>query len=273
MSDKSGFQIGEQAPRYYESHVERFMAPFVESLVLAAVSHGDAVLDVACGTGFATRAASVAVGPIGRVVGSDLNPGMVAMAQSVPYRGGCDISWRQASALKLPFDNAEFNAVVCQQGIQFFPDVSAGLREMARVVKKGGRLAVTVWASREQSPYLDAVFGMLSEHCSGDSDANAKVFANDGESQVRGWFDSASLGPVSIELVEAMVSLPPIAEYVPDHIKALPPPSFGNFFDLSDKVQSELLRSLGDQLGDHRTDSGFDVPFRSYLATTVVQGD
>ncbi len=270
MSDKSGFQLGEQAPRYYESHVERFMAPFVDSLVAAAVNSGDAVLDVACGTGFATRAASVAVGPAGRVVGSDLNPGMVAMAQSVPHSGGCEISWRQASALELPFNNAEFDAVVCQQGIQFFPDTSAGLREMARVIKKGGRLAATVWTARDQSPYLDAVFGMLIEHCDGVASG---AYADGGESQIRGWFESDGFGSVYIELVEAVVPLPPISEYVPGHLKALPPPSLGNFFDLSDKTQSELLRSIDNHLRDYRTDQGFDVPFRSYLATTVVQGD
>jgi ubiquinone/menaquinone biosynthesis C-methylase UbiE len=62
MSDKSGFQVDDNAPRYYESHVERFMAPFVRALVASAVKPGDVVLDVACGTGFAARAASAATG-------------------------------------------------------------------------------------------------------------------------------------------------------------------------------------------------------------------
>ncbi|MHA1564161.1 MAG: class I SAM-dependent methyltransferase, partial [Alphaproteobacteria bacterium] len=76
MGEKPGFQIEEQAPLYYESNVSLFMAPFVVSLVSAAVGKGDTVLDVACGTGFAARAASISVGPSGNVVGSDINPGM-----------------------------------------------------------------------------------------------------------------------------------------------------------------------------------------------------
>jgi hypothetical protein len=55
MNSTLGFQIGQQAPRYYESEVSLFMAPFVDSLVKPAVKKGDAVLDVASGTGFAAR--------------------------------------------------------------------------------------------------------------------------------------------------------------------------------------------------------------------------
>jgi hypothetical protein len=51
MSGKLGFQVGESAPRFYESHVELFMVPFVRSLITKTVKSGDAVLDVACGTG------------------------------------------------------------------------------------------------------------------------------------------------------------------------------------------------------------------------------
>ena len=267
MSNTSGFQVGEHAPRYYESEVSLFMAPFVESLVKSAVKKGDAVLDVASGTGFAARAASMAVGPGGRVVGSDINPGMVAMAQEVPHNGGGEIVWQQASALKLPFEDAGFDAVISQQGIQFFPDIPAGLREMARVVRKGGRLAATVWAPRDQSPYLDAIFGMLSEHCNGDAGANAAWQAGGGENQVEDWFSAAGLEHIDIELVETVVSMPSISDYVPDHLKALPPPSLGTFFGLSHAAREELLQSLDSQLSAYRTDRGFEMPFSSYLAT------
>ena len=72
MNDQSGCQACELASRYYESHVERFMPQLVASLVAAEVSSGDVVLDLACGTGITTRATSVAIGPTGRVVGSDI---------------------------------------------------------------------------------------------------------------------------------------------------------------------------------------------------------
>ena len=70
MSDKSGFQAREFRSRCYESRCVRFMAQFVDSLVAAAVGSGDKMFDVACGV--AARAAAVAIGPTGRVLGSDL---------------------------------------------------------------------------------------------------------------------------------------------------------------------------------------------------------
>jgi SAM-dependent methyltransferase len=199
-------------------------------------------------------------------VGSDVNSEMVAMAETVPHNGNNEIIWRQASALELPFDDADFDAVICQQGIQFFPDIPTGLQEMARVTKKGGRLAATVWAPRNQSPYLDALFGMLVKHCDGKESG---AYAEGGESQVRDWFEAADLGPVNIELVEAVVSIPPVSDYVHDHLKALPPPSLGNYFNLGQEVQEELLDFLDQNLNDYRTSFGFDIPFRSYLITTT----
>ena len=270
MSDNSGFQVDDNATRYYESHVELFMAPFVRSLVASAVRPGDAVLDVACGTGFAARLSSTVTGASGRVIGSDLNADMIAMAKSLPSKEGSNISWQQASALDLPFADNEFDAVISQQGIQFFPDSAAGLRDMARVTKPGGRLAATVWAAQEQSPYLQSVFGMLTQHCGADPNANAKVFANGGQDQVRGWFKSADLESTSIELVEATVSMPPIMEYVPDHLKALPPLSRGNYFELDTEAQNSLLRQIENELSEYQKDGSLEVPFRSFVATTTV---
>ena len=73
-NNPSGFQVDEQGPKYYQDCVEPIMAPFVRALVKTAVRPGDAVLDVACGTGFATRAAAEATGSAGSVVGTDINP-------------------------------------------------------------------------------------------------------------------------------------------------------------------------------------------------------
>lgn len=108
---------------------------------------------------------------------------------------------------------------------------------------------------------------MLSEHCNGNAGANTAWQAGGGENQVKDWFNAAGLGHVNIELVETVVSMPPISDYVPDHLQALPPPSLGSFFGLSHAAQEELLESLDNQLGAYRTDHGFEMPFRSYLAT------
>lgn len=263
VSAESGFQIGADAPRHYQANVEVFMQPFVTALVERTVQPGDAVLDVACGTGFAARAAARVVGGGGLVVGSDVNPAMVTWACGVPRGDGAPIGWITGSAVALPVAGGVFDAAICQQGLQFFPDPSASLGEMARVIRPRGWLGVTVWAPVERSPYLDAQTAMLVERCG----AKPPPFATT-EQGLRGWLTGADLGQPEVELVEAVVDLPPLDPYAIEHLKALP--WSGGFFALPETSQAEALSSMSERLADFATVDGLSVPFASYVATLAV---
>ena len=119
---------------------------WVQALVrLAAPAEGERVLDVACGTGAVARFAAPLVGPTGLVTGLDLNAGMLDMARTMPVPKGAAIAWQEGSAIALPFPNASYDLVCCHQGVQFFPDSPAALREMLRVLTPTGRLALGLW--------------------------------------------------------------------------------------------------------------------------------
>ena len=123
-------------------------APWAPLLVDAArLAEGECVLDVACGTGVVARAAAKRAGSAGRVVGVDLNPAMIGVARSLPIPTGASIEWLERDALDLRIRGPRFDVVLCQQGLQFFPDKAAALREMRRVLKHGGRLAFSVWTN------------------------------------------------------------------------------------------------------------------------------
>jgi SAM-dependent methyltransferase len=126
------------------------------------------VLDVACGTGVLALAALDRVGAKGRVVGLDPNADMLAVARRKSTR----IDWREGSAERIPFADGSFDACISQFGLMFFDDKAAGFREMMRVLKPGGRLAVAVCDSLEQSPGYAAVANML-ERLFGSDVANA----------------------------------------------------------------------------------------------------
>lgn len=143
---------GNMAEVYHACFVPTIIAPWApKTLARVAPSAGERVLDVACGTGALTRLAAQVVGPGGRAVGLDLNPEMLAVARTVRRRAASAvIEWHEGSADALPFDDASFDIVTCQFGLMFFPDRAAALREMRRVLVKGGRIAVMTWGALEK---------------------------------------------------------------------------------------------------------------------------
>lgn len=267
MTESSGFQVSTSAPDHYQDLVERLMAPFVGALVQAVVSPGHRVLDVACGTGFAARAASRAAEPGGQVVGSDVNEAMLAAAQRVTGEGEA-ISWKLASALDLPFSDDSFDSVISQQGVQFFPDVAKGLGEMARVSKPGGLLGFTVWAPIQDNPFFDAELSMLVDACGLDRSELLQAFPAGAGRQLSAWLEDAGIVTQSVQLVEAMVDLPPVSEYIPGHLKALP--WAGTFSDLTASQREGALGSVERALEEFVTERGLSVPLRSYLVLASV---
>src|SRR5262249_19063103 len=93
----------------------------------------------------------------GTVIGVDLNPGMLSVARSVALtesRSGAPLQWQEANADKLPFPDESFDLVYCQLGLQFFANRAAALREMHRVLRAEGRLALMVWRGILKAPGL-----------------------------------------------------------------------------------------------------------------------
>ncbi len=123
----------------------------------AGVEPGQAVLDVACGTGATTREAATRVQPGGRVTGLDCNSGMLAVASA----RAPDIRWVEDRAEELPFPDDSFDAVLCQFALMFFEDRARALSEMRRVLRPGGRLALSVWDEAANSPGYDAMIALI----------------------------------------------------------------------------------------------------------------
>jgi ubiquinone/menaquinone biosynthesis C-methylase UbiE len=136
---------------YEQALVQPLFRPWVDATLDAvALKRGDRVLDLACGTGIVARTAMERLGGNGVVVGIDASPLMLAVARRVAP----DIDWREGSAGELPLRSGEqFDVLVCQQGLQFFPDRLAAAGEMRRALTAGGRLAVSTWRPDEEIPF------------------------------------------------------------------------------------------------------------------------
>lgn len=163
-------QVSRSAAEVYDAlFVPALFAQFAAPVLDAArVRPRGAVLDVGCGTGVLAAAAAERVGPDGEVTGVDINRGMLEVAA----RSGDHVTWLEADAQQLPFDSESFDAVASQFALMFVPDPARALREMVRVARPGGRVAVAVWGSLETSPGFAAMARLLSDMLSPEAAAS-----------------------------------------------------------------------------------------------------
>lgn len=150
-------------PDMYERHlVGPLFRPWAEMIIEEIeLSRGDLVLDIACGTGIVARTARERLGDGGKVVGVDVSPDMLAVARAVAP----EIDWRQGDAGALPLGEGEsFDAVVCQQGLQFFPDKPRAAAQMRRALVPGGKLAVATWRSDDEIPFFRDLRRVAERH-------------------------------------------------------------------------------------------------------------
>ncbi len=156
-------------PENYDRYmVPLIFSPFATDLAQRAASLApNAVLEIAAGTGVVTRALAPKLSPTASFMVTDLNQPMLdyAATQQAP---DSRITWRQADAMALPFENASFDLVCCQFGAMFFPDRTTAYREARRVLKPGGHFLFNVWDRIEENIFANDVTNAL-----------VKIFPND----------------------------------------------------------------------------------------------
>ena len=153
-------------PENYDTYLGpllfEFSAADMATRVARALDGPARVLEVACGTGISTRHLAGALAAGSEICATDLNPAMLEHAAKV--NGDLPgVRYATADALDLPDPDDSYDAVVCQFGIMFFPDKLAGMKEMYRVLKPGGLVAVNVWDSFEQNPAVGIVDRVIKE--------------------------------------------------------------------------------------------------------------
>jgi ubiquinone/menaquinone biosynthesis C-methylase UbiE len=268
MSQQERWQLGCNAPEVYERHmVPAIFGPWAPLLVAQAALHtGERVLDVACGTGVLTRLAATQVGITGNVVGLDLNPGMLAVARTLPLPQGAAIDWREGDAGALPFVAATFDVVFCQLGLQYFPDRRQAVREMYRVLSPNGRLVALVWRSIVHSPGFAALAAALDRHVSPTAGAvmRAPFVFGDRPEELRRLLTDAGFHDVMVRSDVRMVRFASPEALVQYQVAGSP--LAGHVAQADDAVREALIRDVTAAMEDYLNDEGVAFPIEGHIA-------
>jgi ubiquinone/menaquinone biosynthesis C-methylase UbiE len=263
------FQLSDEAAERYERCPARYiLGPWAPLLVNAArPAAGERVLDVACGTGVVARIAAERVGPDGRVVGVDLNPGMIRVARSLPAPIGASIEWLERSALDLRLEDASFDVVLCQQGLQFFPDKGLALREMRRVLDHGGRLALSVW--KGVGAYHHAVGDALARFISAESAVRFRASRQVPTAEdLQRLATQAGFADVDVRLHEINIHLPRLDEFTLNHLAGTPVAD--DLAGATPQARQKLAASVMEQLQRYADGDGVTYPEAARVLTARV---
>jgi len=189
------FRAGHYAERYQALLVPRLFAPWARRLLDSVEYRSrDKLLDVACGPGTVTREAAQRGG---KVTGVDSSPAMLDIARILDERA--TIVYLEGNATSLPVPDGSFDVVTCQQGLQFFNDRAAALREMRRALAARGRVGIAVWAQLTEQPFWSAVVRGLERSTSEEiADGLRNPFSFPGAAELREEMIAAEFANVSV---------------------------------------------------------------------------
>lgn len=220
MAADQHWQMDASAPELYE----RYLVPAITSgwaidlLDRVGPRPGESLLDVACGTGIVARLAAQRR-HARRIVGIDLNAAMLAVARAK----SAEVEWVEGSALNLPFEENSFDAVLCQLGLQFFPDRPLALKEMVRVLRPGGRAGLSVYSAIERTPAAYAFVQSLDQHLGTDSSRIKRAeHLSCGAPEVGAWVKQAGFVEIDVATVVRQISFPSMLDYVRFQLTATP---------------------------------------------------
>jgi SAM-dependent methyltransferase len=197
------------------------------------------------------------------VAALDINPGMLAVARSLPAVTGASIEWHEGSVLAMPFRGGAFDVVLCQLGLQFVPKRPIALREIRRVLVRDGRVALNVFGPIEHNPATHALANALDRHVGTDASvAKRAEHALADTEELRELMAGAGFRDVVIRTGRKMVRFPSVTDYVRIQLEATPLATLTSKRDAADRdlLVGALVEDVGAALAPYLGDEGLVFP-------------
>jgi SAM-dependent methyltransferase len=221
MAEHEDWQVSRDAAEVYEKcFVPAIFGQWAPRMAdVAKVASGDRVLDVGCGTGVLARTVADRVAAEGQVTGLDRNAGMLAVARRLRPQ----INWDLGDATALPFADASFDVVLSQFALMYFPDRTAALKEMVRVLRPGGRLAIAVWGPYKRATSYVILTEITQRRCGqAAADVLMAPFALGDKDRLLDLCKAAGIQEAVVELRNGTITFPTIEVFVETEVKGSP---------------------------------------------------
>jgi ubiquinone/menaquinone biosynthesis C-methylase UbiE len=241
----------------YEPYWGRQIEPALTALLeMAELQAGEDVLDIACGTGLITLPAANAVGPNGKVLGTDISDNMVQAAQAEALSRTIDnTEFRRMDAEDLQLPDGAFDVALCSLGLMYVPDPIKALGEMRRVLRQGGRAVAAVWGARANCGWAE-IFPIVDSRV--QSDVCPMFFQLGTQNALAFAFESAGFGDLTARRISTQLHY----ESTDDAIRAAfaggPVALAYSRFD--DVTRSEAHAEYRSSIEQYRDGNGYEIP-------------
>ena len=269
MAETVRFHLtGDGAQQYERFIVASVTRPHAEVMFEHVPLHeGDRVLDVACGTGIVTRVAVERSVDVASIVGVDLNSRMLEIARVNTPTTRIRVEWREGDVCELPFPDASFDVVLCQQGLQYVPDKGAALHHMQRVLAPDGRLAFTVWSAPH--PHTAALANAVGRHVNAEAATSSLSPFTWGDPEViRESVHDAGFRAIEMSVIESEVRTPSSADWIAGYVEYAA--SRSPFAREIEEVRVALQQEIGAALQTYREGDEFVMTSQSHLVQARV---
>jgi SAM-dependent methyltransferase len=256
----SGWQLSGNAPSTYIQFAAPVMGPWTDDLILrAGCKDGDRVLDLACGTGFVANRVNGVSGATCKVTGLDVNEGMLNAAREIH-----GIDWHLGSATEMPFADGSFEVVLCQQGLQYFPDRPAAMREIARVLTPGGRVSLNVWGEISRQAFFSAFAEACGVFMGDEAERSFDVpFSLHTSEALHALAEGAGLKDAQVRFEHRTIRFPNVAQFAIGFVQASPVAA--KFLVLPAEQKEAFGAHIADDLKGYIDDGGMAVPQENHF--------